>query len=131
MKYYHSSSSLFDFPDYEQMHNNRTGHANGALGLWCGSDDWCISKFGGLYGYELEVDYSDENVYDMEIEELSDLGGDGDYSEKEHVKIFTELHDYYLNKGIKIIRIIEGNQESRMAVILDFSLIKNISLIKK
>lgn len=117
MKLFHASKHEFDFPDYDQITSNMTGHANGMLGLWVAvKNDW-IESFGGVL---YEVDLKDPVVRDVTIDELSSWS----HHDEEYHK---DLRDKYILDGVDFLRLVETDGRSAMGVVVNFDAIESFS----
>lgn len=117
LKRFHASRHEFDFPDYEKMNANQTGHDNGLLGLWVSvRSDW-IESFGGNI-YEMEIQ---GKVAQLNLRELSSWASEHQNS----LDFYRQKRMEFLDKGISYIALIEKDGESEMGIVVDFGSIKN------
>lgn len=113
MKLFHATAHDFDFPDYEKIKVNMTGHANGMLGLWVGvANDW-IQGFGSnTYRIELK----DPKVEDLSLAQLSA------WSKQDH-DFHQARREEYLARGIDYLRLVEQDGRSDMGIVVNFDAI--------
>lgn len=122
---HHATSHTFKFPVYEKLLNNITNHANGALGLWCATNnpDW-IQGFGGnVY----EVEYDDSNVLMMDFSDFSSMCRDTpvvpDDNNDNPRQYFIDKRQEYIDEGYTVLAIVEGHGGVDMLIILDMDCI--------
>lgn len=115
MQAYHRSRHVFNFPSIEEIERNRTGHANGLLGLWVAfkDDDW-VRGFGSIL-YTMDVEPS--SVRSLHIEYIARLWSDPET----HVNLRAE----FLADGVDMIYIVENSGKCDMGVVVNFEIISN------
>lgn len=121
---FHASRHSFEFPDYEKICSNRTGHENGDLGLWVANkSDW-IDGFGG---YVYEVDFEGVSK-DLSIHELSKWACLTDGS-AENSSFYRSKREEMITQGISFLRLVEDDGRSEMGIVLNFDSIKSFRQI--
>lgn len=126
MKMYHASNHEFEFPDYQNLIKNISGHSNGHLGLWVSVEhDW-IRGF-GPHLYEIEFDGT---AIELSVSELQNLCTDpncrpGASSNSEYLarQFFINTRAKWLDEKIDYMRLIEQDGVSAMGVIVNFNCI--------
>lgn len=110
---YHASPHKFIAPSPDQISANRTGHANGLLGLWAANrSDW-IANF-GVNIYALSAIGT---TRDITIKELQSMGS--------NPEDFVEKRRELLEAGCDILRLIESDGRSEMSIIVNFDVIED------
>jgi hypothetical protein len=113
MKVFHATPHDFDFPDYEKIRGNMTGHANGMLGLWVGVESDWIEGFGSTI-YEIEL--QNPNVEELSICQLAAwCRHDHEFHEARRLE--------YLNRGVDYVRLVEQDGRSDMGILVNFAVI--------
>lgn len=119
---YHASSSLFEFPSLDRP-VRKGAHKNGALGLWCATENAdYLKRFG-------------HNVYALDLYRTSplvmDLGEFVKLCDSHHTaEDFRCLRALYLEDGWNVVRLMEGHPKScKQLIILDLSVIRKCRLM--
>lgn len=114
---YHASDHEFDFPSYERMAANKTGHDNGLLGLWVSvKPDW-ITGFGStVYAMEIEGVSKDLPIRDLK-QWAHDHWNDPDFYKRVRRQLIAE--------GVAYLILVELDGRSEMGVVVDLGAIRN------
>jgi hypothetical protein len=112
---YHFSHHVFNRPDYAQIRANRTNHENGALGLWVAMEDTWARGFGEN---KYTICFDDSQAYQLPVHKLSLMRFDEEQ--------FSQMRDNLMEKGYKVIHIVESSGSIDMMVIMDFDCIIDI-----
>lgn len=117
LRRYHASHHEFDFPDYEKMVCNKTGHDNGLLGLWVSvKSDW-IEGFGPKV-YEMDIEGTSKDLSITQLHRWAfDHADDPDF--------YRGLRQQLLAEGVAYLRLVESDGRSEMGVIVDFDVIQD------
>ncbi len=123
MKLFHASHHEFDFPDYEKIRKNLTGHANGMLGLWVSvKNDW-IDDFGDVK-YEIVLGSPDCRER-LNIANLS-IGTLASWASKDEAFHLAKRQEF-LAQEVDYLRLVEVDGRSEMGIVLNFSAIKSFT----